>query len=450
MNGTLLEICPLHHDRALLQEAPEALAPSRYCLREWKEYIVRGVQDLMIPDGERDDLGGGVFRFRFENRIGRATLHFALAGGRVEDLPVEVLSAKCPTADEHLRFFGMLLRDLSRRAAGLPFTISAPTGVAVDESATTPTPLFVYYFFLQHDDELRAAIDTILAAPHRRLSDESRWMPIAQAATVDTEMLSQLVTHPEHLVEARQNTTFACAAALKGHLPAHVWQLVPRDSYDTPENRFVRAFLGMLLQAGQEVREQNWWQIVPRERQTRIAELVGYIAEVLRAGMFDEVGDMIVFPASSQVLLRREGYRELLMLWRLFQVARQPFFADLQEAIALRDVATLYEFWCFFRLAEELAQVFASSPMGKIVLTDRSGLVYDETRFDWAGQGSLVFNREFRSGTNFAIWSSDCDLTICTSAIVSWTKFWLSSPTQSNTGGLMGMADLVRRSTAQF
>ena len=136
---------------SLLEEAPEALAPSQYCLREWEEYIVRGARDVTIVGGKRDSLGEEIFRFRFENQVGRATLRFTLPGGQMEDLLVEVLSTKYPTPDEHLKSFRALLDDLSRYAAQLPFTISAPTEATVDESPAAPTPLFVYNFLLQND-----------------------------------------------------------------------------------------------------------------------------------------------------------------------------------------------------------------------------------------------------------------------------------------------------------
>ncbi len=400
LEGTELKIRPVRLDRCLLREATDDLAPSQFCLREWEEYIVHGAQGVTIVGNKVDDLGDGVFRFRFENQIGRANLRFSVPAALPVILPVEVLSTKYPTPDKHLQFFRALLADLSMYAAQLPFAITAPTEATVDESAAAPTPLFVYNFLLDrhNDEELRTALNIILAAPHRRLSDESRWVATAEASVVDTEMLSQVLTHPEYLAPAAKPPALACAAAFRGLVPTRVWQQLPRDTFDTSENRFVRAYLGELLRAAQEVREQCWWQQVPTENRTLIDDLIGYMAEVFRASLFDEVGDMVVFPASSQVLLRRDGYRELLALWRLFQLARQPFFANLQAAIELRNVAMLYEFWCFYRLAAKLSAVLGTSPEPCITVTDEKGLTYNAS-FKWGEQSSLVFNQSFPGGT---------------------------------------------------
>ena len=42
LDGTPVELYPVRPVESLLEEAPEVLAPSQYCLREWEEYIVRG------------------------------------------------------------------------------------------------------------------------------------------------------------------------------------------------------------------------------------------------------------------------------------------------------------------------------------------------------------------------------------------------------------------------
>jgi hypothetical protein len=43
-------------------------------------------------------------------------------------------------------------------------------------------------------------------------------------------------------------------------------------------------------------------------------------------------------PLTSRVLLRRDGYREMLDLWRRFHQARRPLFAPLQHALATNVV----------------------------------------------------------------------------------------------------------------
>jgi predicted component of viral defense system (DUF524 family) len=111
--------------------------------------------------------------------------------------------------------------------------------------------------------------------------------------------------------------------------------------------------------------------------------------------MFAEIGDLRRIPSSSRVLMRREGYRELLDAWRLFNLARRPFFGHLQRAIDLRDVATLYEIWCFFALVEEISAALGIVPELLLRVSDEYGLDWrSEAQFGAAGR--LVYNQSVR------------------------------------------------------
>jgi len=99
-------------------------------------------------------------------------------------------------------------------------------------------------------------------------------------------------------------------------------------------------------------------------------------------------------PLASQVLLRRDGYREFLHLWQQFHQARRPLFAALQAAIDLRDVAALYEFWTFFALVEEIQAQTKEQTAIDLQLTDEQGLCWQsEARFGTAG--TLIYNQSF-------------------------------------------------------
>jgi predicted component of viral defense system (DUF524 family) len=96
------------------------------------------------------------------------------------------------------------------------------------------------------------------------------------------------------------------------------------------------------------------------------------------------------------VLLRRDGYRECLQVYRLLHIARAPIFDRLQDAIDNRRIDQLYEFWCFFRLAEELCD--GQQPKFKGTLeSDEGGLRYGLSAE--LGKGcQLVYNRTFSHG----------------------------------------------------
>ena len=114
------------------------------------------------------------------------------------------------------------------------------------------------------------------------------------------------------------------------------------------------AFLRQVLIAAETLPRLRWWKNVSPERQAIILEAIGLLRQAMGHPIFADLGPLHHLPLASQVLLRRDGYREMLDLWRRFHQARRPLFAPLQHAMDVRDVATLYEFWVFFALMEEI------------------------------------------------------------------------------------------------
>ena len=130
-----------------------------------------------------------------------------------------------------------------------------------------------------------------------------------------------------------------------------------RDVLDTPENRYVKAFITklsgichQLIGALQRARKRASL----REAQ-RWTELVD---EWLEWPSWSEVGELTYVPSNSQVLLRRNGYREVLEADLILQYGlRLPWDRGVEIAQATGDVRPifeLYEYWCYFALRNAL------------------------------------------------------------------------------------------------
>lgn len=380
-----------------------ALAPASCCLLEWEDYWIE------LPEADALRIGvvwhtprfGRYFNVRFENQLGLADIQ-PFAGNRAlcPPLHVEVISPKFGRPALHLEFFRALLEDLFARAARLPFTVQAETQRGVIESLRPPTPLFILHFLCQYARCLRDALALIQFAPHRSLVEFAEWVPLAAAVEADEDVLLSIIRAPEYWQPAAQ--PFPLTHRLQGYAPAQVWQRRPEETCDTPENRFVLYFLQQLLIAAESLPRQSWWRNVPTARQRLILESISLVRQTLEHPMFDEVGTMHTLPFTSQVLLRRDGYRDMLDLWQQFQRARRPLFGALAHAIEVRDVATLYEMWAFFALVEEIAALFQEAPMVELTISTGSGLDYG-AKAHFGRAGTLVYNRTFRYPESYSV-----------------------------------------------
>src|SRR5205823_1950120 len=126
--------------------------------------------------------------------------------------------------------------------------------------------------------------------------------------------------------------------------------------------------------------------------------------------IFQQIGELQEVPTSNQVLLKREGYRQIFSSFALIE-SSLDLQLELDDAIhpSQRNVASLYEYWTFLRLAEVVGAA-CQDPRAPLRLfeTNGDGLSLGlrrgkQSRLLWeaavAGRRlavSLYFNRTFR------------------------------------------------------
>ena len=72
-----------------------------------------------------------------------------------------------------------------------------------------------------------------------------------------------------------------------------------------------------------------------------------------------------------------------------------PLFAPLQHAIEVRDIATLYEQWCFFALVEEIGTSLGITPDVEYKAAVEPGLKW-QARARFGDEGELHYNRNWQ------------------------------------------------------
>jgi predicted component of viral defense system (DUF524 family) len=390
---------------------------------EWRELLVRvknfdGTpirrdrlrQDRPVWFGEQpaDQIDDGLWRFTFRNYLGKSVIRIQFADGRIVTTdPIEVVSPKTPLElDEqdkedplfYPKFLRALIDDLIRYLVSMPFDWGAPTEFATEERVQPPSPIFVLHVLAQNAQRICHALQTIWRNPHRRLVTEERWVLLSEASSVDADTILMMLQHPEHLRPYRGGSLSTLAQRLKGKVPERVFERRVTETLDTPENRFIKRFMDIVLYWCDELQRLNYWQKA-QSHQPELQTLREFVRFLRADPLFADVGELEIFPASSQVLLRRDGYRECLQVYRLLHIARAPIFDRLQDAIDNRRIDQLYEFWCFFRLAEELAKILGNwqQPLFSALESDEGGLRYGLSAE--LGKGyQLVYNRTFKHG----------------------------------------------------
>ena len=191
------------------------------------------------------------------------------------------------------------------------------------------------------------ALDRILRQPHHELQSVHRTVPAYKARRTDRETLKWLERHP------------GCAVRRDGKIAARkVLALEKRSTCDTRENRLVRFMTDSTLRWLRNFRERVL--LMSRDGNSEVTGRVDSMIEQLKQrvqrsflGNLAETGGgtgmSLVFSMASGY---RELYRYYLMLVRGLDVSGDVF------QMSVKDLAQLYEYWCFIKLNRLLKEKY--------------------------------------------------------------------------------------------
>ena len=130
------------------------------------------------------------------------------------------------------------------------------------------------------------------------------------------------------------------------------------DTNDTVENQFVKHAISVFYSFCADIK--NRMKINSREY-GEAEYLENKLGQILNRSFFKEISSPKMIPLHSPVLQRKDGYRELLQIWLKFDLASRLVWQGGDEVYSAgkRDVATLYQYWLFFKLLDLLSEVFS-------------------------------------------------------------------------------------------
>jgi predicted component of viral defense system (DUF524 family) len=415
----------LHSESLIFMENPiicQDFEISPVVVEEWKELWVkvedssgREVDNIYFGAQKAKPKPNGWYSFTFRNYLGKSYIRVKFKNGEeiITD-PIEVISSKTTLVENeqnrklpYCQFLRALIDDLINYLATCPFEIGSPTEFYTEEYTYPPSPVFILHILAHNAEAIIQALQTIWHNPYRKLATEERWVYLNEAKHVDEDTIIMMLKHPEYLHEYKGGELghiaefFKNKASDRKYLPLKVYQRQFIESLDNPENRFIKKFMDIILYWCDELERLNILK-EDSSHKKQIERLRNYVRYLRADPLFADVGEMTIFPASSQVLLKRDGYRECLNIYRLLHLARIPIFNNIQEAIDNRRIDQLYEFWCFFKLSEMLAKVIneeEAKPKFRIKEGPQGGLE-GETEADLGKGYKLVYNKT-REGYTF-------------------------------------------------
>ncbi len=379
-------------------------------LEELKTYFIR-FYDEHIPDFfEEIKSRGGTSGFVIRSYPGQLfEINFSNSVGmtRIGPLKVRVKSKKIP---EHL--YHSMLDYIADKYANLVFSFDVPLGQGYGKRKAGDDIAYVEYLFLK-----RYLLDSspgfdgiaalIISNPHMKIQSDQCISPIEKVSSIKPGDIFRTLLKNDGYVKLRADhpliaTSLGSALNRKsgrGLYPSSIFEERRYHSIDTAENRFVKHFLKQ-IQLKMESLSTTLKGVSGSFLNPDIEKNIGTIkrktAMFLNDPIWHDVGTMNFVPANSQVLQRREGYRQLFSLYSLLQLCTRCDFdnEDFKKLLETKDTPTLFEYWSFF-LVKDILDGIRKIVSCKTIITEdqKEQKVYQGINIQYEDGINLWFNK---------------------------------------------------------
>ena len=146
-------------------------------------------------------------------------------------------------------------------------------------------------------------------------------------------------------------------------LPERITTIRKTDSVDTPENRFIKHALENFLKFCTDIYNKAK-EYGHKKMENESELLIRELESQLHHTVFKDISRPTTLKLNSPVLQRKEGYREVLRVWLMFDLAAKLIWKggdDIYKG-GKKDIATLYEYWLFFKLMDLFQSIFEIEP----------------------------------------------------------------------------------------
>jgi len=312
-----------------------------------------------------------------------------ISGEKVGRVSLEIRSIKA----EYKKEYRLMLEDIARYYTDLVLQQGSPVTqkLEIDQSCSSQTlyQRFSFVRSLVDSDAFSEAIHKIISNPVRKWTDANIERNIVGVKRLSRKNIRQIASSTDR-IQLPMGMRTGMPEGLTS-VPRRIEVEYKRDTTDCQENQFVKFVLRTLVNFCSDL------QMLPNATERLKAEAketTECLYEHLDNQFFRQISQPSHMNMNSPVLQRKEGYREVLQAWLLFDLAAKLNWSggdDVYDA-GKKNVATLYEYWLFFKLLELVSEFFNIEPqaMKDLVQTDSDGINLSLKQ----GQMKMVYGKQ--------------------------------------------------------
>jgi predicted component of viral defense system (DUF524 family) len=282
------------------------------------------------------------------------------SGEQVATVEFEVQSIKSGYRDDYRD----MLEYITEKCTDLLLQANSPVSqrfeVDFNKDSQTIYQMFAFIKSVIGTDEFSEAVHRIVTSPVTRWKEIPESRDIRNAKRFSNAGIKEVLKggNRTKLPETNYLRSYGIET-----LPERIASSRKTDSVDTPENRFIKHALETFLKFSTDINTKAkdfGHRKMENESEILVRELEGQ----LHHSIFKSISRPTTLKLNSPVLQRKEGYREVLRVWLMFDLAAKLIWSGGDDIYSggKKDIATLYEYWLFFKLLDLFQSIFQIEP----------------------------------------------------------------------------------------
>ncbi|WP_405225052.1 DUF2357 domain-containing protein [Dokdonia sp. Asnod1-B02] len=289
-----------------------------------------------------------------------------------KDLKLEVQSTKTSYRQD----YQYMLNDITSKCTDLIIQANSPVSHSFEINPETKNKTlyqrFAFISSIINSEEFDEALQRIVTSPTTTWTEETELTDVRKIRRFKNRELRLLLNSDNRLNLNSSHPLFHMGVQ---SVATKIESYRKLESVDTSENRFIKHALETFLKFCMDISNHpNAGQRLKEEADTVSEKLEGH----LQHDLFKSVSRPTTLKLNSPTLQKKEGYRELLKVWLKYDLAAQLIWNGGDEVYSggKKDIATLYEYWLFFKLLEVLKNVFDIEPkeLEKLIVLSKDNL----------------------------------------------------------------------------
>lgn len=286
-------------------------------------------------------------------------------------IPLEVKSKKINYYNE---FYNMI-KDLYN-FIGLTYDKNSPTNLTFKIDNTNKASFFEQYMLLKNlfkNKNLPYIVEYLSRNLYTRLDEHQETVPTSLASNISADELKNIVSDFKRFENVKSNSSLIRYAIKKDeehYFPNKIDELTYKDTIDIPENRFYKNFLELVLsrieyllkelkKSDDQRRKEDHDFNADRDNYVKknLIEFKYQTINFLSQSYFNDISRMDYPPLNSQILQKKEGYRDILKYFLMLDSNFKINWISSDSEGSQKKLSDTYEIWCYLKLIEILTDL---------------------------------------------------------------------------------------------